>query len=191
MTGKVTSLDSKIRSAVISLVASHPQRGYVAPLNNAGEFTLQVMPGEYEVVGQIPHMYLAGVSSPNALVKGHMLEVKAGDAPRLEIVAATGYGQLEGTAERAGHPASGVMVLLAPADAMDNRILFRRDQSDSDGTFSLSDIVPGRYRLLAIDEGWELNWADPNVLAAYLKKNITLQVHAHDKLKETVEVQSR
>ena len=191
VTGKVTSLDSKIRSAVVSLVASHPQRGYVAPLNNAGEFTLQVMPGEYEVVGQIPQMYLAGVSSPNALVKGHMLEVKAGDAPRLEIVAAAGYGQIEGVAEHAGRPASGVMVLLAPEDAKDNQILFRRDQSDSDGTFLLSDIIPGRYRLLAIDEGWELNWADPNVLAAYLKKSITVQVHAHDKLKQTVEVQSR
>jgi protocatechuate 3,4-dioxygenase beta subunit len=191
VTGKVTSLDSKLRSAFISLVASHPQRGYLAPLNNAGEFTVQVMPGEYQVVGQIPQMYLAAVSSPNALVKGHMLEVKAGDAPRLEILAANGYGRIEGLAERAGHPTGGVMVLLAPEDAKDNQILFRRDQSDSDGTFLLSDIIPGRYRLLAIDDGWELNWADPNVLAAYLKKSITFQVHAHDKLKQTVEVQSR
>ena len=191
MSGKVTSLDSKIRGAGISLVASHPQRNYVAPLNDAGEFTMQVVPGEYQVIGQIPQMYLASVSSPNAAVKGRILQVKAGDAPRLEIVAGTGYGRIEGLAERAGHPASGVMVLLAPEDAKDNQILFRRDQSDSDGTFLLFDIIPGRYRLLAIDEGWELNWADPNVLAAYLKKSIAVQVHAHDKLKQTVEVQSR
>jgi hypothetical protein len=83
------------------------------------------------------------------------------------------------------------MVLLAPENAKDNQILFRRDQSDSDGTFLLSSIVPGRYRLLAIDDGWELDWADPNVLAAYLKKSITVQVHARDKFKQTVEVQSR
>jgi protocatechuate 3,4-dioxygenase beta subunit len=191
VTGKVTSLDSKIRSAFINLVASHTHRGYVAPLNDAGEFTLQVVPGEYEFVAQIPQMYVASVSSPNALVKGRMLQVKAGDAPRLEIVAASGYGQIEGTAERAGHATGGVMVLLAPENAKDNQILFRRDQSDSDGTFLLSSIVPGRYRLLAIDDGWELDWADPNVLAAYLKKSITVQVHAHDKFKQTVEVQSR
>jgi Carboxypeptidase regulatory-like domain len=191
VTGKVTSLDSKIRGAGISLVASHPQRNYTAPLNEAGEFTLRVVPGEYQVIGQIPQMYLASVSSPNAVVKGRMLQVKASDTPRLEIVAGTGYGQIEGMAVRAGHPTSGVMVLLAPEDAKDNQILFRRDQSDSDGTFSLSDILPGRYRLLAIDEGWELNWADPNVLAAYLKKSIAVQVHAHDKLKQAVEVQSR
>jgi hypothetical protein len=136
-------------------------------------------------------MYVASISSSNALVKGHLLQVIAGAAPRIEIVAGTGYGQIEGMAERAGRGTSGVMVLLAPEDAKDNQILFRRDQSDSDGTFLLSDIIPGRYRLLAIDEGWELNWADPNVLAAYLKKSIPVQVRAHDKLKQTVEVQSR
>ena len=191
VTGKVTSLDSKMRFAGIALVASHSQRNYGAPLNDAGEFTVQVVPGEYQVIGQFPQMYIARVSSPNALVKGRMLQVKAGDAPRLEIVAGSGYGQIEGMAERAGHATSGVMVLLAPLDAKDNQILFRRDQSDSDGTFLLSDIVPGSYRLLAIDDAWELDWADPNVLGAYLKKSIPVQVHAHDKLKATVEVQSR
>jgi hypothetical protein len=191
VSGKVTSLDSKIGFAGISLVALHPQRNYFAPLNDAGDFTLQVPPGEYQVIGQIPQMYLASVTSPDTLVKGRVLQVKAGSAPKLEIVAGNGYGQVEGVAERNGRPASGVMVLLAPEDAKDNQILFRRDQSDSDGSFLLFNIIPGRYRLLAIDEGWELDWADPNVLAAYLKKSITVQMHAHDKLKQTVEVQAR
>jgi Carboxypeptidase regulatory-like domain len=191
VSGKVTSLDSKIGFAGISLVASHPQRTYLAPLNDAGDFTLQVPPGEYRVIGQIPHMYLASVTSPDALVKGRMLQVKAGAAPKLEIVAGNGYGQVEGVAERDGRPASGAMVLLAPEDAKDNQILSRRDQSDSDGTFLLSNIIPGRYRLLAIDEGWDLDWADPNVLAAYLKKSNTVQVHPHDKLQQKVEVQAR
>jgi hypothetical protein len=191
VSGKVTPLDSKHPFAAISLVASHPRRDYTAKLNEAGEFTLQVVPGDYEVIGQIPQMYLASVSSPNASLQGRMLQVKSGTAPRLEIVAGAGYGQIDGVAERAGHPASGVMVLLAPEDAKDNQILFRRDQSDSDGTFLLFNIIPGRYRLLAIEEGWDLDWADPNVLAAYLKKSIRIQVRAHDKLVQTVEVQSR
>ena len=191
VSGKVTSLDSKIRFAGISLVASHPQRSYFALLTDAGDFTLQVPPGEYQVVSQIPQMYLASVTSPDTPVKGRMLEVKAGSSPKLEIVAGNGYGQLEGVAERDGGPVRGVMVLLAPEDAKDNQILFRRDQSDSDGTFLLFNIIPGRYRLLAIDEGWDLDWADPNVLAAYLKKSFAIQVHAHDKLKQKVEVQAR
>jgi hypothetical protein len=191
VSGKVTSLDRKIRFAGISLVALHPQRNYFAQLNDAGDFTVQVPPGEYQVIGQIPQMYLASVTSPDTLVKGRMVQVKAGSVARLEIVAGNGFGQVEGVAERNGHPASGVMVLLAPEDAKDNQILFRRDQSDSDGSFLLFNIIPGRYRLLAIDEGWEVDWADPNVLAAYLKKSVPVRVYAHDKLRQMVEVQDR
>ncbi len=190
VSGKVTSPDNKMRPT-ISLVASHPRRDYFAPVNDAGEFSVQVVPGEYQVTAPDPQMYVASISSTNALVKGHLLQVSAGAAPRLEIVAGTGYGQIEGMAERTGQGTGGVMVLLAPEDAKDNQILFRRDQSDSDGTFLLSNIIPGRYRLLAIDEGWELNWADPNVLAAYLKKSVAVQVRAHSKLNLTIEVQSR
>jgi hypothetical protein len=191
VSGKVTSPDSKVRFAGISLVASHPQRNYFAPLNDAGDFTLQVPPGEYQVISQIPQMYLTSVTSPDTVVEGRVLQVKAGASPKLEIVAGNGYGQIEGAAERDGRPASGVMVLLAPENPKDNQILSRRDQSDSDGTFLLSNIIPGRYRLLAIDEGWDLDWADPNVLAAYLKKGIPVQVHAHNKLQQPVEVQAR
>ena len=53
------------------------------------------------------------------------------------------------------------------------------------------DIIPGRYRLLAIDGGWELAWADPNVLARFLKKSIPIQIRANDRLKQTIEAQSR
>ena len=80
------------------------------------------------------------------------------------------------------------MVLLVPDE---NLILFRRDQSDSDGTFTLGNIVPGRYRLLAVERGWELEWANRNVLDAFLKKGIPIEVHANDKLTGTVQVQSR
>jgi len=191
VSGKVTSLDRKIRFAGISLVALRPQRNYFAQLNDAGDFTLEVPPGEYQVIGQISQMYLASVTSPDTLVKGRMVQVKAGSAAKLEIVAGNGYGQVEGVVERNGRPASGVMVLLAPEDAKDNQILFRRDQSDSDGSFLLFNIIPGRYRLLAIDEGWELDWADPNVLAAYLRKSVPVRVYAHDKLRQMVEVQDR
>jgi Carboxypeptidase regulatory-like domain len=191
VSGKITSLESNAPSLGIALTSMHPRRSYFAAISKSGEFTFKVPPGEYEIVGQIPQMYLASIISPNTVVKGHTLQVKPGTSPTLEIVAGSGYGRIDGRAEVAGQPASAVMVILAPEDAQDNRILFRRDQSDSDGTFSLFDIVPGRYRLLAIADAWELEWANPTVLNAFLKKSIPIQIHAHDKLKETVEVQSR
>ena len=145
-------------------------------------------PGEYEIVGQIPQMYLARLRSQDGELKGHVLAVRAGSAPRLEIIASRGLGQINGVAKRGDQPAGGVMVLLVSDE---NLVLFRRDQSDSDGTFTLGTIVPGRYHLLAVERGWELEWANRNVLDAFLKKSIPIEVHANDKLTGTVEVQSR
>jgi hypothetical protein len=51
------------------------------------------------------------------------------------------------------------MVLLVPA-AGDIGREARVDQSDSDGTFTLPRTRPGKYVLMAIEDGWDLEWAD-------------------------------
>jgi hypothetical protein len=58
----------------------------------------------------------------------------------------------------------------------DDRDLSRRDQSDLDGTFTLPDVVPGSYTLLAIDNGWDLNWSEPDVIATYVKHGRRIEV---------------
>ena len=50
----------------------------------------------------------------------------------------------------------------------------RRDQSDSDGTFTLANILPGKYVLMAIENGWDLEWMNPSVLKPYRERGITL-----------------
>ena len=186
--GKVTSVDGKVPSGGIALLPAHHGRSYPAMLDKAGEFNVKVPPGDYEILGQIPQMYLARVTTQDGEVKNRVLTVKAGSAPKLELLASKGFGQVEGVARRGDQPASGVMVLLAPDD---NPFLFRRDQSDSDGTFNLGNVVPGHYRLLAVERGWELEWANRDVLHAFLKKSVPVEVRANDKLTRTVEVQSR
>jgi Carboxypeptidase regulatory-like domain len=186
--GKVTSVDGKIPSGGITLRPVHQGRASSAMLDKAGEFDVKVPPGDYEIVGQIPQMYLARLTAQDGEVKNRVLTVKAGSTPKLELLASKGFGQIDGVAKRGDQPASGVMVLLAPDD---NPFLFRRDQSDSDGTFTLGNVVPGHYRLLAVERGWELEWANQNVLNAFLKKSVPVEVRANDKLTRTVEVQSR
>ena len=57
-----------------------------------------------------------------------------------------------------------------PKNPEADRELFRRDQSDLDGTFLLRNVIPGSYTLLAIENGWDLDWSQPGVIAAYLKR---------------------
>jgi hypothetical protein len=59
------------------------------------------------------------------------------------------------------------MILLLPQD-QNRSLLIRRDQSDSDGTFTLPQVVPGRYTLLGIDDGRDLAYQDPSVMKPYL-----------------------
>ncbi len=191
VTGKVSGLEGKVPQAGIALLSRHPQHNYYAQLDDSGGFSVKVPPGDYEVIGHIPRNYLARVASENAPVHGRMLEVKSGASPTLAIAAGTGYGTIEGFVTSGSQRPGGVMVLLAPEDAKDNQILFRRDQSDSDGSFSLNNIIPGRYRLLAIDQGWDLAWNDSNVLSAFVSKSIPIQVHEGEKQKQLVEVQPR
>jgi hypothetical protein len=193
VSGKVVSVAGKLPASggILLRIARGRQQQY-AQLNEAGEFSVRVEPGTYEVAGNIENMYIAGVKAQGATIAGRMLTVKADDAPRLEIVAASGHGEIEGTALRGDKPASAVMVLLAPEDPKNNEILFRRDQSDSDGTFDLPNVVPGKYRLLAIERGWDLEWANPAVLETFLAKSAPIEIKSGDHQKDAVvQVQER
>jgi len=85
-------------------------------------------------------------------------------------------------------PAPGAMIVLAPLDLKSNPALFRRDQADSDGTFALNFVVPGRYTLMAIEDGWDLEWADPDVLQEYIATGESVQIVANGKIEVKVKV---
>jgi hypothetical protein len=87
------------------------------------------------------------------------------------------------------------MIVLVPKNPDVNHDLFRRDQSDLDGTFVFHGVVPGSYTILAIENGWDLDWSQPGVIAAYRKHGQTIevgdQVRQPLNLADAVEVQSK
>ncbi|HEY0757849.1 MAG TPA: carboxypeptidase regulatory-like domain-containing protein [Acidisarcina sp.] len=169
-----------------------------APVAEDGSFTLHaVPPGSYELMAGSQSgsaLAVAHMSASGATVDGHMLVV--GNEPVL--VAATlvqGSSNITGVAKRNKKPAAGVMVLLIPKDSAADRMLYRRDQSDSDGSFLLPRVIPGDYVLVAIQDGWDLDWARPGVIAHYLPGGLPVRVSAQsDKtiaLPQAVEVQAK
>jgi hypothetical protein len=89
----------------------------------------------------------------------------------------------------------GVMIVLVPKEPSAFPALVRRDQSDSDGSFSLRDVAPGQYTVVAIEESWELDWARQEVIGRYLSHGVAVTVTVSSgkllKLSEAVPVQSR
>jgi hypothetical protein len=110
-----------------------------------------------------------------------------------------GSTEVEGIAKRGGQAFAGAMVVLVPKYDPKNpeadRDLFRRDQSDLDGTFVLHNVVPGTYTILAIENGWDLDWSQPNVISAYVNHghgiNVSNQTGRALTLPEDVEVLSK
>jgi hypothetical protein len=159
---------------------SHGRTGMRASrVDENGEAELQqVPPGDYEVVlfSRGRRYSVSHVSAEGAEVAGRHVTVTAGSTPSVSVTALVGSVVVEGVTKRGGKPLAGAMVVLVPKDVEENRDLFRRDQSDLDGTFSLQDVAPGSYTLVAIENGWDLDWSQPGVIAVYAKHGRRIQV---------------
>ena len=166
-------------------------------LDEKGEGEIDdIPPGNYEVVvyGSRKPYAVARMVAEGAGVSGHRLTLAAGAAASASLRLVAGSAEVEGVVMKSGRGFAGAMIVLVPKDPEGNRDLFRRDQSDLDGTFSLHNVVPGTYSLLAIENGWELDWSRPGVIAAYSKHGRAVVVSdagTRLKLPEPIQVQSR
>ena len=87
--------------------------------------------------------------------------------PVSRFIGCRGAADVSGVAQRAGKGAAGAMIVLVPKNPDANGDLFRRDQSDLDGTFIFHQVIPGAYTVIAIENGWDLDWSKPAVLSRY------------------------
>ena len=181
-------------------IAMRNSKGRVAsirPVSAEGEATFtNVSTGEYNFTAGSPNKpYSVRIASTNGVTEGRKLNVSSGSSLEVTLSLIGGEVTVEGVAQRAGKPFSGAMVVLVPKDPEAKREFFRRDQSDMDGTFSLLQVFPGNYTVIAIEDGWDLDWGKPEVLAQYTKhgQSITVgsQTKASSQLPEPVEVQPK
>ena len=122
----------------------------------SGTYSVYAMNGENSIISSL--------KATGAQVAGQTVQITGGKPVELEIEMSNTLAKIKGTAKRDGKPIAGAMILLVPEDAEVNLPKFRRDESDSDGTYTLRDVLPGRYRMLAIDDGWELEWGNLSLL---------------------------
>jgi len=200
VTGKLAMASGEAlpQNAVVSLTPSNGQNGNGSGVSKDGSFELtSVLPGKYRLDGWIngKRFFVAKLAATGAQVDGNQITIGSNPV----MIAATVYAdpnlEVTGFARKDGRPAPGAMIVLIPHDPASNRDLFRRDQSDSDGSFSLLDVIPGKYTVVAIEDAWKLSWADPEVIAHYLARGQSVTVTATNPkvtpIKEPVEVQPK
>jgi hypothetical protein len=157
--------------------------------NGEAVFKQGVAPGSYEISLSGPGIFVKSIAATGATITGRTIEIRPGNTVNLAVTAAYGEGQIQGTALRDGQRFAGAMIVLVPSDPAHNEVLFRRDQSDTDGTFTLPAVVPGAYTLLAIENGWDLEWMKPEVLKNYLGGGMAVEVQASGKYQVKLTVQ--
>jgi hypothetical protein len=166
--------------------------GTFALLQKDGTFSsASLQEGTYKVMVNTSESdeYVKGISATGAKVSGRGITVAASGDVQMSIIIGRGQGEVSGVAKLDDKAAAGMMVLLTPASGQDLEEDSRIDQSDSDGTFSLHAIPPGKYLLVAIEDGWDLEWTNAGALKPYLEKAQPLQISANDQLNVAVEAQ--
>lgn len=161
----------------LSLVPESPGAGETGSPRASVSHFASVPQGNWNIEARNNNLQLGvlALESPSGTVPGSRITVKS-HSLNLTVVLAQGVTRVQGFALQDGKGLPGVMIVLVPQRPELNVTLFRRDQSDSDGSFSLRDVVPGKYTVVAIQDGWGLDWARPEVIARYLPRGVSVTV---------------
>jgi uncharacterized surface anchored protein len=166
--------------------------GAATPLQADGTFNFSgIQPGTYRIQVNVPPdgYYVQKLVAKEAKISGREIIITGGNDVNLTVTLGQGQGQVTGVVELDGKPVAGVMVLLVPKSGQEMEEDSRMDESDSDGTFSLGGIVPGDYVLLAIKDGWDLEWSKSEVLRPYLSAGQKMSIAANQSVNVTVSAQ--
>jgi len=107
----------------------------------------EVQAGTYQVsVIDVPNAGMTQMAASGAGVSGQILVMGDETSVRLAISMSRGVGTVGRCALLNGKPLGSLMVVLVPEDPENHSSRFRRDQSATDGTFTLPTIVPASIR---------------------------------------------
>jgi hypothetical protein len=183
-----------LEGAYVQLRSENPYDAPGGVVLDKGEFQISdpVKPGVYGIV-----VFNAGggaiVSSITRdklpAVDGNRVEINGSGPVQLEIKLSRGAGRIEGVAVKDGKAFPGAMIVLVPEDFERHLSFVRRDQSDGDGSFVLPRAAPGKYKVVAMQNGWDIEWANPAVLKPFLKKAESIEVMTNQKYFVKVTVQ--
>jgi hypothetical protein len=165
----------------------------------SGKVTFDALkPDKYEIVIVAQGKRYAvtrTISASGVAAAGHEVNVASGAALDVTAELAVGEVRIEGVVKKDGKPMAGVMVALVPQDPEAHVDLFRRDQSDFDGTFVLPGVIPGTYTIVAVEDAWGFEWLRAGVLARYVQhgQNVIIgeKMRGTVSLPEAVEAQGR
>ena len=181
----------------VNLRQRQGDRNVGAPVQADGSFQIlqPAAPGEYEVLFVANGRLLtpSRLKTTGGAVRGNWLTNNS-DTVRLTATLLEAKAIVHGMVVSGGKPKGGVFVMLVPDNPDAASFAWQPNQSDSDGSFEFERVIPGSYTVVAIREGWTLEWARPEVMAKYVARGEKVTVSPDAKkidLKDPVEAQAK
>ncbi len=151
-----------------------------SPLLDGGRVTFErVWPRAYRIqADSLGDLYLkrARYKGQDALSAPLVFEEDGGE---IEILLSANSARIAGQMVRDGEGLWGVEVVLVPDDRQRTH-LFRHATTDRNGAFGLSGIAPGRYKVFAWEQIQMTAWLDPNVLAPFEGRGVSIELEEGD-----------
>jgi 5-hydroxyisourate hydrolase-like protein (transthyretin family) len=197
--GRSSSGAPPVRNRLLRLTALQGGDQISTPIDTTGAFSLDgARPGTYElsILSDGNPMTVTQLSATGAAVEGRRLRI-GGEPVVLSVRFAENDSTLHGFAKLNGKPTGGVFLELIPMDGHGPVLrspALQTNQSDSDGSFDFPHVMPGPYTLVAIEEGWTLDWLNAEALKPYLARGLKVTVPPGKGdlvLKDAVDVQAK
>jgi hypothetical protein len=180
VSGQISFAGHDRPSKELEIYLANGTRATMAEVAADGSFVFpadEVSAGSFTVRLNAPGVWIQSVTARGARTQGETVEIPGSGSITLTVSAATSdhLATIEGVAMNGDAVMGGAMVLLLPQD-LSQLSRIRRDQSDSDGSFKLQGIPPGRYTLLAIDDGSQLLYKTAAVIKPYLQRGVSVVI---------------
>ncbi len=156
-----------------------------------GQIDFQLYPGKYNISAGYSHYVIKSVTGTGAKVTGRTIEITDAKPVKLAITMTMDEARVDGVVKAAdgNKPVAGAFVILVPEDMVHDEPLIRRNQSGTDGSFLFTKVIPGKYTVVALKDGWNVEWAKPEVMKPYLAKGEPITIGPKGTFKVTVKAQ--
>jgi hypothetical protein len=154
-------------------MTSDPSGAFIFPAVPEGMYTVQV-------TGLPANAYVADIREGGSSVYDSGLRVTSQTPAAIEVLVESNGGTLEGTViNPARQPAEGATVVLVPSVSRRGNIaLYKMARSLAQGTFRMTGIAPGEYRLFAWESIPATAYMNAEYLAPYENRGVAVTIGA-------------
>ncbi|HVM91267.1 MAG TPA: carboxypeptidase-like regulatory domain-containing protein [Terriglobales bacterium] len=143
-------------------------------------------PGPYSVEITAYGKYVVSATSGSTnLLTDPLVVSNDGQAEPIEIVLATDGGQVTGSVQ-SSEPVNGATVLLIPDRSTAAQVLSAN--LSGSGDFQFEQVRPGNYSLLALENGEEVEYQNPEALSRYLSRATQITVASKQQVQASLQL---